>query len=243
MPNRRRIPLLLLALALSSIVAWQMLRPREPIYQGKPESYWLSTLAKPYRAQDDLQQWEALGPDAVPLLLKVVARKEGPFHAAYLALWPKLPPWLKNRCPRPVDRSLSRRRAINLLFEMAHNTPIPTAPLLRAFSDNDPYVRMTAAACLLVLAEEGKLGQDERQVAAALMRAYHDNTNSAAVWTPQAGVRNTVVLALGSLRNQTDITVPFLIKALRDPDTTVRSAATNALKRIGPITAYEAGIR
>jgi hypothetical protein len=41
MRNGRRISFAALILAIIGIVAWKALRPREPIYEGKPLSFWL----------------------------------------------------------------------------------------------------------------------------------------------------------------------------------------------------------
>jgi hypothetical protein len=159
MNKRSGILIFALVVALCSIVAWQPLRWREPVYQGKRESFWINSLNNPDAGKRDVLQWQSLGPDAVPVLLKIVERGNGPLHAPYAWIWPKLPLALRNRCPKPVDRSWPRQHALNVLREIARDAPIPVAPLLSALRDNDPEVRMNAAGCIGGLLRTGNLSQ------------------------------------------------------------------------------------
>ena len=242
MNKRSGILIFALVVALCSIVAWQPLRRREPVYQGKRESFWINSLNDPDAGKRDVRQWQSLGPDAVPLLLKTVERGNGPLHAPYAWIWPELPLALRNRCPKPVDRSWPRQHALNVLSEIARDAPIPVAPLLIALRDNDPQVSMSAAGCIASLLRTGNLSQEKRDITPALIRALQDN--SAGLRSNiLALVRNNVVVALGYCGDQAEIVVPVLLKTLQDPDADVRSVTTNALKRIAAQATDKVGVR
>ena len=242
MNKRSGILIFAFVVALCSIVTWQPLRWREPVYQGKRESFWINSLNRPDAGERDLEQWQSLGPDAVPLLLKVVERGNGPLHAPYAWIWPKLPVALRNRCPKPVDRSWPRQHALNVLREIARDAPIPVAPLLSALRDNDLEVRMSAAGCIAGLLGAENWGQEKGGITPALIRALQDNSDGPRSNT-QALVRNNVVVALGYCPDQAEIVVPALLKTLEDPDADVRLVTTNALKRIEARAADKAGVR
>src|SRR5437870_12631878 len=96
---RKRIaPLFsLLLLPVIGVTAWQVLRPREPSYQGKPLSVWLEGY-NPYRTSDsgvlvEQPEWRKadesvrhLGTNAIPTLLKMLRARDTAFKTRLMRL-------------------------------------------------------------------------------------------------------------------------------------------------------------
>jgi hypothetical protein len=64
MKNRKRILVtgLVVVIACAS-AAWLAIRPRDPLFRGKPESYWIEHLS--YRDEEQVKQWREFGSDGV----------------------------------------------------------------------------------------------------------------------------------------------------------------------------------
>jgi hypothetical protein len=72
MRKRFRSLLAVLLVAVVGGLAWQVTRPREPVYQGKPLSYWL---VRPAR-DPNFNALRALGTNAIPTLLQMLRAKD-----------------------------------------------------------------------------------------------------------------------------------------------------------------------
>src|SRR5579871_2280896 len=89
--KKRRIWLSALALAISGGLAWWLAAQREPRYQGKPLSEWLSGyhLANPDRFTSEPHADEAvraLGAKAIPTLLRLIAANDSPLKLRLIEL-------------------------------------------------------------------------------------------------------------------------------------------------------------
>jgi hypothetical protein len=141
-----------LAIMLASIlggVGWLLLRPsgREPIYAGKPESYWLQSLGKGAWQAADSQK---LGSDTVPVLVKALERREGVLRSSYLSMWPRLPDWLKGHLTKPTDTALVGRLTATMQLTKMGKAAQPAIPQLIIIlrKDHDDLLRSLAATCL-----------------------------------------------------------------------------------------------
>src|SRR2546422_11683113 len=96
MKSRWRIFLIAAAAATGLVLALALWFPKEPVYQGKPVSFWIEELARtqPVRIwETDRPAKEALrtlGTNAVPYLAKAM-RSRSLFGETYGQLWPRLP--------------------------------------------------------------------------------------------------------------------------------------------------------
>ena len=93
MKARRRWVLVTAMAAATTLVLWEILRPREPVYQGKPVSYWLDLGVEGF----------AHPPSAMP-----GKRPEGPSNAAgardaLSAIGPAALPYLAARMDAPMS--------------------------------------------------------------------------------------------------------------------------------------------
>ncbi len=147
----------LLVAAVGGLLWWPPRQPPDPVYNGKPLSYWLTNILSgfsPSLALDPWMghappkwEWEAVPPpSAVPFLIKALERDSWFGASIYRKqVWPKLPPSIKRHLPPPVDNPTIRRQAAYLLGQMGPMAKPATPALIRASKqDDDPVVRLLA---------------------------------------------------------------------------------------------------
>jgi len=110
--KRVQIALAILLVAVIGVSEWQVLRVREPVYQGKPLSGWLEGYDSPKNQQSWRQTDEAIrqiGPKAIPTLLQMLRVSESaPWKQKLLALAYKQH-FIKIITSKPGDRTGERR--------------------------------------------------------------------------------------------------------------------------------------
>ena len=77
----------LVIVALFAAVSW---KSREPVYSGKPLSYWLEQLRTTNRPQAELA-FQKFGTDAIPLLRRKLKREFSASQRCYRAVWDRVP--------------------------------------------------------------------------------------------------------------------------------------------------------
>jgi HEAT repeat protein len=207
--------------------------------------------------------------NAVPFLIKAL-RRDAWLGAAYYRkwLWPKLPSALQAHLPPPAaDNPAIRLNALYVLSQM-ESLAQPAIPALIQTSKQDEQLPVRYRA-MWALAD---IGKGDRNATAALTQAIKDNdwnisvvaTKALSKIDPEAPVREgasvaALVRRLRSLNpngpgampaaefltglNKGDSNVTAAVtEALRDVNRWIREAATNALPRIDPGAALEAGI-
>jgi hypothetical protein len=148
----------LLVAALGGLWVWAPWMPREPLYDGKPLSYWLAQTQPLSEAR-----WHVLArqdTNAIPFL--VSALKRGNFYnGAYF----RLPPWLQKRLPVATEHY----RAL-VVLEMMGPLAKPAVPtLIRTLkAEHDAMASMYAARVLSIV------GEGDSSAAAALNEALLD---------------------------------------------------------------------
>ena len=79
MRKRLQIALALFLVSIAGVIAWQALRPREPVYGGKPLSVWLKSFdldvpkAEVDVASDAVRQ---IGTQSLPMLLEMISSED-----------------------------------------------------------------------------------------------------------------------------------------------------------------------
>jgi hypothetical protein len=247
---------ILLVVAMLGLLWWSLWESREPVYDGKPISYWLRQPPGPPTpfsgAFRPPEVPEALLADsnAVPRLVKGLGRQETPLDKAYSNVWQRITPSIQRRLPQPVDAVRVRATAAHLLADMGALAKPAIQALVRALQDNSPLVRSAAATPL------GLLGPGDETVYSALKAALRDKDNSvqfhAAYALAQLGQNDAAVDTILKPWMAPPAAVPpaprprwywgpgrmtvspELIAALKDSDPSVRIAATNALRRLDP---------
>jgi HEAT repeat protein len=253
MKTRRRLLLVGLAFAILLVTAFLIGHREEPVYQGKPLSYWVTRLGSDElhgARKDAVEAIRAIGPKAVPYLLEWMPHGQ-----------PRRPPWLERSwqwclgwlhlraaqkqkeapgsfCIECAWWALgtegksaipSLARVINQPPRAMHNYSAWTASATAiSYLGPDAIAPMLAAATNMQ-------GLDELW---ELIKNFENlGTNGAPAvpaliqWTnhPYYFVRAGLATALGGIGKRPDLAVPALLAGLHDSNSMVRRDAANAL--------------
>jgi len=225
------IALAVLLIILAGVSAWLGLREREPVYAGKPVSYWIARSGEYYVGSDfgRIGGFPRADSNAIPYLLKALERQDGLFGQAYFRTWDSLPYRIQRVMPRPVNTEQMRFSTAMSLGNMGDVARPAIPALLRALrEDKSEEVRGSSAWSL------GRLGKEERTVISALTEALNDKA---------AFVRSQAAEALVLSGAAAQRAVASLVKCLDDQNSDVRFSAGNALKGIDPEAAAKAGVK
>jgi HEAT repeat protein len=213
----------LLVAAAVGLLWWSPREPREPVYDGKPISYWLAPPVGNYIAIPT--QGMAADSNAIPYLVEALDRQATPFEKAYAVVWPTLSVSLRRRLRPPADPIYGREVAAITLGGMGALAEPVIPALVRTLNDKVPTVRSAAARSL------GQLGRGDKTVITALRAALSDNSEE---------VRLYAAVSLGQI-GQKDRTIGnALVAALSANSGWVRVNATNALMRADAVAAAKA---
>jgi len=197
--------------------------PRDPVYKGKPLSYWLEGYDSPGAAnyppnhpnaptyQEASEAVRALGTNAIPTLLRQLRRRDSKAKEAFMNLlrrqhFIKVSPPSTTQYIEPLDG-----------FQDVGVGASNAVPQLVALFERDPspVPQMSIPAIL------GDIGPAAEAAVPAMLRGMR-HTN--------AVVRNNAIYALRSIKAEPKLVVPELIKSLKDPDILVRAQAIRALQ-------------
>ncbi|MGO8925638.1 MAG: HEAT repeat domain-containing protein [Limisphaerales bacterium] len=229
MRKRVHIALAVLLVMLAGVIAWQVLRQREPVYQGKVLSSWLKQYGTNHwsagrggelekQAETAIRQ---IGTNAIPPYLSIITTRESPLKLKLLALVPKR--WLDRFHLRSVYdyRFLGSYGLIALGAEAK-----PAVPVLIALLNirEDPGVRLTA---VLTLRSLDPVACD---AVPALIKCLQD---------PDFTVRSDAIFGLGELHQDPDRVIPILVEFLDKPQNpqqsvALRDRALGSLRQFGP---------
>lgn len=85
MPKRSKIVIAMALAVLVWLIGWQVAGPREPLYRGKPVSYFLKY--EYIKANDDTAEAvRSIGTNGIPALLRLLCVKTSPFQARLMDL-------------------------------------------------------------------------------------------------------------------------------------------------------------
>lgn len=160
MRKRVRIALAVLLVAVIVVIAWLVLRVRDPLYQGRTMRFWLnsSRITDPEQA---MQVWRGFGSNAVPFLRIALEARDGPAKKVYWAVRRNLPNWVNRELPEfeLAPSAIIRGRAADGLMYIGE-AATPAIPDLIRLSRSDTngllskgFVRGRAVAAL------GSIGQ------------------------------------------------------------------------------------
>jgi hypothetical protein len=238
MPKRVRIALAVLLLAPAGVIAWLVLRPqeREPAFQGKSLSFWLSEYHENFNtgmeegvkarelAENALRK---IGTNAIPTLLKMAAKRDSFVvtklvvlwawqmrEVSYLPAWIQFPGWYSNQ-----GAFLNEEAALG--FELLGADAQQAVPaLIGIYEQGISPQSQDATYRALVAIGPGALRMGTPSF---LRRATSSD----------ATVRRIAVQALAEVDAEPREVVPALVKALSDTDPIVRLSAATGLGRFG----------
>ncbi|HXJ59944.1 MAG TPA: HEAT repeat domain-containing protein [Verrucomicrobiae bacterium] len=256
--QRRNRTGLIVLICLGVLGGWQLLRQREPAYDGKPLSVWLEMIRRATHrgyitdkeAQEAIRQ---IGTNALPTLLRMMTAKDSAFKTRVSAALPKQ--WRHWFFPRSADE-IQMMGAYG--FVALRTIAEPAVPALMELANaDDGEVRYHAVYAL------GHLGAAAQPAIPLLIKRLEDPVEHvrgdamnglagihlqpdlvvpvlikyAADPNQNQGLRYTAIQGLGYFGDHAKAAVPTLKRLLFDPDAYVRLAVTNYLPLIEPGTA------
>jgi hypothetical protein len=234
MGKGRRLLVIAMLLATAGVMGWLLLSsgPPEPVYKGKPLSYWLEgfdvnrTIYARTRPNGQEQPTEkqamqvvnAVGAEGIPYLLGMLEARDSKIKLAILKLFRKqhvvkMPDTWANQ----DSRAWLAWRALHHVGRGLSNS-VPQ--LIVIFERDDWAFAQTASLALLA-----QTGPDAASALPVILRRGITHTN--------AIVRGDAIYALRTVHPEPKLAVPVLIKSLDDPDPWVRGHAARALADYG----------
>jgi hypothetical protein len=224
-----KIVLAIVLVAIAGAIAWQILRTREPSYQGRSLGSWLtayypvtqktSATERARKAEEMRKAHEAvrqIGTDALPTLLRMLQVRDSALKVKFMNLAQRqhliriryVPAEFLNNAAASGFPVLGQRakNAVPALIELANRNISPAS-------------RLGAISAL------GSIGPPAKE-AVPLLLPSATNTD---IW-----VRYRTIVALGSIRSEPERVVPVLMNALHDPNENVQNAAVQQLGWFGP---------
>lgn len=237
MKNRKRLLVvgLLLVAVVSTAVLWEIVRPRDPIFRGMPESRWIAGLA--YHDEEQVEQWREFGSDGVLVLVRGFEGANRPadrfYRNAYRRMSGLLPGGVMRHLPVPTEdvTRATRVRIASLLSSLGKDALESVPAMSRALDDEDEGVRAIVVTFFNDTEGEDALVnglpvEQKRQLLPKFIRAMEDGRN----W----GLRNNAALVLRFFPEERETVVPVLAKALEDPRLEVRMSAAESLLGVDP---------
>jgi hypothetical protein len=219
--KRVYIALAVLLVVIAGVSAWQGLREREPVYQGKRLSVWLKAyqisgfvgIEAREKANAAVRQ---AGTNAISTLLRMLRAKDWALKVKLMDLASRQH-FIKIEYTPAQDWHLAPLYAFEVLGAEAQSA-VPA--LIEIANQNiSPESRYCALDAL------GYIGPPAKEAVYSLLRW---STNS------DYEVRGQAFFALGKIGTEPDRVLPVLINALHDESGTVQTCAILALKDYGP---------
>ena len=224
---------LLVAAVLGTVWRWWPWSPPEPVYDGKPLSYWLP---RPGSARD-FQPYARLFPGptnllndsrAVPILIRALNRDTWVGASWYRRwLWPRLSPRIQSHLPPPPPGNwVARHNAAVILGNMGPKAKPAVPALVRALDeDEQDEVRDSVIMAFINLKKWDDDGSISRDYVPALIRCLKQANN----WE----IRDLAVSALGHLPKMNSAAIAALAEAaVKDKHYIVRGHAMNCLRGV-----------
>jgi len=226
MGNRRRIVFVTTILAALGAYAFLLFHhpatlDLDPIYNGKPLSFWLREGADPVisgkltRVQNANEAFNSAGTNAIPVLLKLLRAHDSPLKLKLIALAQKQSLITVHHVPAQILHLEAMNRFLRIKTTASNAVP----GLIQIYHDNYSYHSRYSAMVVLTY-----LGPASR-AAIPIFLAESANTNVA--------LRNFAITGLGSAHAQPEHILPVLLNALNDTNGAVRATAAGALEHYG----------
>jgi HEAT repeat protein len=269
MTKSPRIGSIILLVALIGGVAWEFLRSREPVYNGRTLHSWLAQYSSnsppipnnsPPQQEITLQEdskraIQQVGSNAVPTLIRMAGTHDSALKSNLLVLARK---WLR---VHPLTEEEYHSFAVLGFYALGSLGKDGVPSLTELLKSRDASVRGTAADCL------GNIGP-AAEAAIPILVQFLSDTNESVRWdatinlgrihmqpdvavprliknlnTSNTTLLATTIFALGQFGENAKPAVPALLPDLHDADGYVRLRTTNALKRIDPESSAKHGVK
>jgi hypothetical protein len=218
--KRFRIVIAILVVAMVGGVGWLVLRPREPVYEGKPLSYWLGGRSCIQIGEAPLEvnygqvvmAVHQVGTNAIPELLRSLRAKDSVRALRFVRLARKQH-FIKFRYISPILRHNFGVYGFGMLGADGKGA-VPA--LIEIYKENVSENSQLATATVL-----GSIGPSARQAVPLLLQGMK---------TTNLQARATHIIALGQIHAEPALVVPVLVDCLHsDADMEDRVRAAEAL--------------
>lgn len=234
MKSRKAIALsVLVVVAIGLVLAWQAIRPRDPMFRGKPESVWIANLG--YYNDEQVKVWRGFGADGIEVLVKALDRRMGRGDRVYRSVYRQcagvLPASILSYLPSPRRdlAALERMRIVSLLSQLSKDAPQAAPAMLRALNDENSSVRQIAITYFSQDEDEkdkkALLNQLDDETRRHLFELFIRATNE-----DDVGIRNNAFVALRFFPEKKEEVIPILRRSLQDPEPLMQKAAARELK-------------
>ena len=210
--NSRLLAALVLAGLFGAVAVIYLTRPCEPVYDGKPVSYWVRGLASIHVTHNAASNkaFQHIGTNALPVLIKMLRTKDS-----------KVKLWLSNL--------YYKQSFVHHHFTLAEEDRIPA---VLGFSELGSRAKPAVPALIDLLADE-EISEDAARALAAIGSEAVEPLISA-LTNRNPKIRLGAIAALGGLGSKARQAVAALSRCLGDEQSTIRLAAAEALKKINP---------
>lgn len=200
--------------------------PSEPMYDGKPLSFWLSRYTDENRTETSVQEadhaLEAIGSNAVPTLLKLIKARDLPFE-------PLCVDWLRKQHLIRIEWSSEQDKRALAVYGFRHlrsasRIGVPELVKIYEQAANDGS-RSATERRTAVIESLRRIGSAAKDAVPMLIALPLRDTN--------VYFRATAVDALGEIHSNPEASVPALIQCFDDPDKRLRSTVAHALGQFG----------
>jgi len=222
MGKKRSIALSILLVVILGGLTWEIWRNREPVYKGKPLSYWLKGMAdspatgKDYpKMNEAVEALEQIGTNATPTLLKMLRAHDGQLKLKLFTLVEKQR-FIKIRFMRSETLNIA---AGNGFLSMGSGANPALPELIKIYDQCISFFSQRVISSIFY-----HLGPEAKAAVPSLIRGTA---------SPDDYVRNEAINALGHIRSDPDIVVPALTKCLNDSVPRNRQNAAFALGAYG----------
>jgi HEAT repeat protein len=223
MRARKSIWIILIVLIVTGVTIW-LLAPIEPRYQNQMVQTRFDQL-QGYTGDPVIQRLRDVGPDAVAFLAYQMKHKDSVLRDRYVALWPKLPAFVKSRLKQPMSAAAIRVKAVGALRQMGPSftgSEIGLAALTTALSHPDIELRSRAEGAL------GDLGPQSKSALPVLIKSVERRTR-----TNTGHMDINGIWALGRIGPDAKAALPLLESIMKEHAGRERVYAAEAVLRIG----------
>jgi HEAT repeat protein len=255
-----RIIFVVAGIAIVCLAGWKMFAPRQPSYNGKPLTYWMSryeNLILGKAALNSSEQQEAdkalreIGTNALPYLLKLSGGKDSALKQRLISIY-RRQSWLK----LPIHDAQFYRVEATCGFGALREIAKPAVPgLIRLLKGEDYQIREIAANDL------GMIGPDAEEAIPALFPLLDEHNHGTPILLAMTALgqihrRPEIVLprlveflngdrknwnyqspaldAIGRYQSEARELAPVIISFLDDPDSSRKNSAESALIMVDP---------
>jgi HEAT repeat protein len=260
-----RVISILAGIAFICLAGWYTFIPRQPSYNGKPLSYWLSryenrilgkAALNPSEQQEADKAVREIGTNAIPYLLKLAGRKDSALKKRMLSIY-KRQRWLKLSIH---DAQFYRIEATCGFAALREKAKLAVPGLIRLLKDDDHQIREIVASDLGMIGPEAEeaipalfplldeqnrgtptleammaLGGIHRRPEIVLPRLLEFVNGDRKDWNYQSPALD----AIGRYGSDAKDLTPLIITFLDDPDASRKSSAESALIMIDPLLAHK----